>query len=140
MTREPSTTRLGRRVVVVVVPDLFFAARIHETARAAGVTLIQCPAGDALEACALERPDLVIVDLQVLDSPLEMVRKLKGDPATRAIPIAGFYAHVDQETRRAAEAAGIELVLPRSAFTARLAGLLAGGVLRAEPGRSPKEP
>jgi hypothetical protein len=39
----------------------------------------------------------------------------------------GFYPHVDQETRRAAEAAGVDDVLPRSTFTARLAELIAGG-------------
>lgn len=133
MTRDPHVTPPSRRVVVAVVPDLFFAARISETARAAGVTLIQCPAGQALEACSLERPDLVIVDLHGPHTPLGLVRALKADPATRAVPIAGYYSHVDQEARRAAEAAGVDQVLPRSAFTARLAELLAGGVSRAEP-------
>jgi CheY-like chemotaxis protein len=133
MIRDPRTPRLGRRVVVAVVPDLFFAARIRETARAAGVTLIQCPAGRALEVCSAEQPDLVIVDLHGLDDPLGMVRALKRDPATGALPVAGYYSHVDQEARRAAEAAGMDLVLPRSAFTARLAELLAGGVPPVEP-------
>jgi CheY-like chemotaxis protein len=120
-------------VVVAVVSDLFFASRISETARASGVTLIQCPAGQALEACALEQPDLVVIDLHGPDDPLALVRGLKGDPATQGVPIAGYYAHVDQETRRAAEAAGVDQVLPRSAFTARLGELLAGGVFPAEP-------
>jgi len=123
MTRD---LRPARRVVLAVAPDLFFAARIAETARAAGVTLIQCPAGQARELCALEQPDLVILDLHGPDDPLGVVRDLKRDPATRGVPIAGYYAHVDQETRRAAEAAGVDPVLPRSAFTARLAQLLTG--------------
>jgi len=126
-------TRPGGRVVVAVVPDLFFAGRIRETARAAGVTLIQCPAVQALEVCSVERPDLVILDLHDPDDPLDLVRELKGDPATRAVPIVGFYPHVDQETRRAAEAAGIDLTLPRSAFTTRLAELLAGGAPAGDP-------
>lgn len=133
MSRDPRMTRLGRRVVVAVVGDLFFAARIRETARAAGVSLIQCPVGHALEVFSVERPDLVIVDLHGLDDPLGMVRGLKGDSATGGLRIAGFYSHVDQETRRAAEAAGMDLVLPRSAFTARLAELLAGGAPPDEP-------
>jgi CheY-like chemotaxis protein len=110
----------------MIVPDLFFATRIDEAARAAGVAVIQCPAGHALEVCRTESPDLIIVDLHGRDDPLGIVRALKADPAVRAVPIAGFYAHVDQETRRAAEAAGVDLVLPRSAFTARLGELLAG--------------
>jgi len=110
----------------MVVPDLFFATRIGEAARAAEVTLIACAAGDALEVCRRERPDLVIVDLQGRDDPLDMVRGLRSDPAVGGVPIAGFYAHVDQETRRAAEAVGVNPVLPRSAFTARLGELLTG--------------
>jgi len=38
----------------------------------------------------------------------------------------GFYSHVEAATRDAAHAAGIDLVLPRSAFAARLADLLRG--------------
>ena len=63
---------------------------------------------------------------ELLSAVRVLVRDLKRDPATRGVPVAGYYAHVDQETRRAAEAAGVDPVLPRSAFTARLAQLLTG--------------
>jgi len=119
-------TPTGRRVLVMVVPDLFFATRIAETARTAGVTLVACRAGEALEVCRAERPDLLIVDLQGRDDPIAVVCVLKADPALREIPVVGFYSHVDQETRRAAEAAGVDPVLPRSAFTTRLAELVTG--------------
>lgn len=126
VTRVPSKAPPAPRVLVMVVPDLFFATRIGEAARAGGVTLIPCPASQALEVCRAERPDLIIVDLQGRDDPLDMVRALKADPAVSTVPIVGFYSHVDQETRRAAGAAGVDLVLPRSAFTARLGELLTG--------------
>jgi hypothetical protein len=40
--------------------------------------------------------------------------------------MVGFYSHVDTATRDAALAAGVETVLPRSAFVARLPELLRG--------------
>ena len=76
VTRVPSKAPPGRRVLVMIVPDLFFATRIGEAARAAGVKLIQCPAGQALEVCRIERPDLIVVDLHGHDDPLDMVRAL----------------------------------------------------------------
>ena len=114
------------RTAVIVVPDLFFATRIQETARAAGVTLVAAAAPALVETCRAQRPALVIVELEAGSPTLAAVRGLARDPGTAAIPIVGFYSHVDQETRRAAEAAGVGLVLPRSAFTARLADLLTG--------------
>jgi hypothetical protein len=51
---------------------------------------------------------------------------LRSDPAIGPIEVIGFYSHVDQATRAAAEAAGVTRALPRSAFTAQLARLLAG--------------
>jgi CheY-like chemotaxis protein len=110
----------------MIVPDLFFATKIQEAARAAVVSLIQCPARHAVEMCQAWRPDLIIVDLHGSADALDMVRDLKADPDVRAMPIVGFYSHVDEETRRAAEAAGVDFVLPRSAFTARLGELLTG--------------
>jgi CheY-like chemotaxis protein len=124
MTLDPSKTRLRGRVTVMIVPDLFFAAKIQEAARAALVTTLHCPAGHALEMCQVWLPNLIIVDLHGSADVLDMVRELKADPDVRAMPIVGFYSHVDVETRRAAEAAGVDLVLPRSAFTARLGELL----------------
>lgn len=114
------------RRVVVVVPDLFFATRIATTARVLGVEISACAAGEALEACRRDPPDLVILDLQGNGDPAGLARALKGDPATGRVRIVGFYSHVDQTSRRTAESAGVDAVLPRSAFTARLATLLAG--------------
>jgi len=119
-------TRSPARCVVAVVPDLFYATRIATTAAALGVELILCAEGDALEACRDRSPDLVILDLRATGDPFALARALKRDPATGRVPIVGFYSHVDQESRRAAEAAGVDRALPRSAFTQRLPELLAG--------------
>jgi CheY-like chemotaxis protein len=119
------------RRVVVVVPDLFFATRIATTARALDVEVVACTAAEGLEVCRRDPPGLVILDLQGVGDPAGLARALKADPATRRVRIAGFYSHMDRETRRGALAAGVDDVLPRSAFTARLAELIAGS---ASPG------
>jgi CheY-like chemotaxis protein len=114
------------RRVIMVVPDLFFATRIAATAAQLGVALETPAAEDALAAIRLLPPDLVILDLRAAGDPFALVRALKADPATRSVPVIGFYPHVEGALRAAALAAGIDQVLPRSAFTARLSALLAG--------------
>lgn len=112
------------RNILLVVPDLFFAARIREAAAAAGARVTELPtARDADEAVA-RGADLAIVDLAGGDAAAEEVRALRR--TSPDLRIIGFYAHVDAAARDAALAAGADDVLPRSAFTRRLAGLLSG--------------
>jgi CheY-like chemotaxis protein len=116
------------RKIGCVVQDLFFSARIHATAKALGVAVVDVKPDDLLAWCHEAKPDLVILDLHGTGEPIECARALKADPATRDVPLVGFYSHVDEDVRRAAGAAGIDRVMPRSAFTARLADLLGGAV------------
>ena len=115
------------RTVLVVVPDLFFGTRIATTAQHLGVAIEQAELSRALEQCRARRPDLVILDLHAFGDPLALARSLKSDATTRDIPLVGFYSHVDQALREAALAAGVDQVLPRSAFTAKLPEILSGG-------------
>ncbi|OGF15756.1 MAG: hypothetical protein A2W00_02010 [Candidatus Eisenbacteria bacterium RBG_16_71_46] len=110
----------------MVVPDLFFASRIEAVAQATGIALVALGPRGALEACRSRPPDLLILDLHAPGDPFGLVRALKQEPATRAIEIAGFYSHVDVATREAAQSAGVDRVLPRSAFTKKLPELLRG--------------
>lgn len=116
------------RRVAMIVPDVFFAARIAATAEAAGVALqaieMEEPPGRAIDTLATAGIDLVLVDLSH-PGALDRARRLRLEPHTAAMPVVGFYAHVDEATRRAAEAAGIQ-TLPRAAFTRRLADILRG--------------
>jgi CheY-like chemotaxis protein len=114
------------RLVLAVVPDLFFAAKIEAVAKAAGVPLAFAPAAGAHARCAADAPRLLLLDLHAGPAVFELVRALKADPATRGVPVVGFHSHVDMDTRREALAAGVDRVLPRSAFVTRLPGLLAG--------------
>ena len=115
---------MSARRVLVVVPDLFFLTRIEATAAQTGAVIERCNIEALLARCALEPPDLVVLDLHGPGDPIARARELKASAATH-IPIVGFYSHVDGATRERAIAAGIDRVLPRSAFTSKLAELLA---------------
>lgn len=115
----------GRRVVAVV-PDLFFATRVAATAARLGIVLDTPPPPDALDAIRRSPTDLVVLDLGAGEVVMAVARALKADPQTRGVPIVGFYPHVEGAVRKAGLAAGVDRVLPRSAFTARLPALLAG--------------
>lgn len=109
----------------MAVPDLFFATRITSTAQQLGLAVSACAPAQLVERCRAEKPDLAIVDLHA-HGVLDAVRALRADPATEAVVVVGFYSHVDSATREAAIAAGIANPMPRSAFTAKLAEILAG--------------
>ncbi len=113
--------------VVAAVEDFFFASKIREAALHAGVEVAFATTVPALLAEAA-RPDvrLVVVDLNGASVPgPDAVRALKADPATAGVETVGYLAHVMVELRAAAEAAGCDRVLPRSAFVKFLPDLLA---------------
>jgi hypothetical protein len=89
--------------ILAIAPDLMFASRIEATLGAAGHSVEL--ASSVAEAADLERADLFVVDLE--REPAEGVVGL-------GIPVLGFYAHLNTETREAADAAGVDLVVPRS--------------------------
>ena len=113
------------RRALIVVPDLFFATRITETARALGIEVSEARSDRALEVARLERPDLVILDLEAPGDPLALGRQLRADAARTATFVVGFCSHVNVALRRRALESGIDQVLPRSALSAQLPGLLA---------------
>jgi len=63
-----------------------------------------------LAASVSEATDLEEVDLLVADLDREPADAVVG----LGFPVLGFYSHTDVETREQAEAAGVDLVVPRS--------------------------
>ncbi len=112
------------RRVLAVVPDLFFAAKIAAVAQAAGTAIAFAEPAAAHARCAEAPPDLVLFDLHAGPAVHAALRALKADPATRGVPLVGFFSHVDRAVRDAALAAGLDRALPRSAFVAQLPALL----------------
>ena len=111
-------------LVIAVVPDLFFAAKLQATARTSGAELALVSPAEALVRCAATPPLRVLLDLHAAGA-LGLARALKADERTARIPLVGFYSHVDTALRTEALAAGVDEALPRSAFVARLPALLA---------------
>lgn len=121
--------------VVAAVNDLFFGAKLRETARGLGVALIAARWPQEVSGRVREhRPALLIVDLH-WDTcrPLELVRGIKADPDLRHTHVLGYYAHVREDLRAAAAEAGFDEVLPRSAFSARLPEILGRYASATEP-------
>lgn len=88
--------------VVAVAADLMLGSKVEATLSAAGhdVTLSL-----SLQEAPLDRADLLVADLDA-ENPEALVGL--------GVPVLGYYSHVNVETREAAEAAGVDLVVPRS--------------------------
>jgi CheY-like chemotaxis protein len=116
------------RNILAAVDDMFFTAKIRATAEALGVVIKFHRRLDGLIAAVAEQaPDLILVDLhnQKVDAET-LARTLKGNDATRTIPLLGFFSHLQTDLQRAALAAGFDQVIPRSVFARDLANILAG--------------
>ena len=80
-----------------------------------------------IDAVRAEKPALIIADLHSERcDPIDLARRLKLDEELRSIPLFGFFSHVRTELQRQAEQAGFDNVIPRSAFTKNLPGILLG--------------
>lgn len=105
--------------VALLCPDLLFGSKVEGGLRAAGHEVTRYSSEDEARA-AVAGADLLVVDLtaDAVDG-LGLVRELRG------VRTLGFYSHVDQETRRRAEEAGFDLVVPRSRMAREMASLVA---------------
>jgi len=115
-------------MVLALVDDLMFTSKIKATARQMGVEVAFArSSSDALLAMRTSAPALVIFDLNSpRTDPLATVTAMKHDEALSSIPTVGFVSHVQADLIEAARAAGVDDVMARSAFTARLADILNG--------------
>jgi hypothetical protein len=95
--------------IAVLCPDLLFGSKVQGMLAAAGHDVVAV--GSAAEAAGA---DVLVVDLHTAVDTLE------------SVPALGFYSHVDQETRRRAEAAGFDRVVPRSRMAREGAALVEG--------------
>jgi CheY-like chemotaxis protein len=116
------------RKIIAAVDDMFFASKIRAVAEHLGVTVrFVKSAPAALEAIRQEPPALIVADLHSERcQPLELVRELKADDALIGIPTIGFFSHVDTALQAAAQEAGYDRVMPRSAFSNNLPQILSG--------------
>ena len=116
------------RTVIAAVDDMFFAAKIRAVAEHLGVNVRFAKSASAvMETARAENVSLVLVDLHSQKlQPLELAPQLKADAKLNSMTLVGFFSHVETELQQAAEAAGYDRVMPRSAFTRSLPQILSG--------------
>ena len=121
--REDATSR-----IFAFVDDLFFLAKIQETARKMNVKVEFVKTDkDLLERLKQngdEKPSLIIFDLNNANAkPLTLIPKLKSK-LKKGTSIIGFLSHVQGDLKQKAHEVGCDMVLPRSAFSQNLPQLL----------------
>lgn len=115
--------------ILAAVDDLMFSSKISTAANQMGIDLAFARSSeDVLCQARASKPSLIIFDLNStrLD-PIGTITALKQDAELSATATLGFVSHVDSEVIAKAREAGIDEVLARSAFTARLAEILTTG-------------
>jgi hypothetical protein len=98
--------------VLAVAPDLLLGSKVEAMLSAAGHEVTLSP---ALTEAPLDAADLIVADLDA-ENPEALVGL--------GIPVLGYYSHVDVDTKQAADAAGIDLVVPRSRMARELPQLV----------------
>jgi PleD family two-component response regulator len=116
--------------IIAAVDDMFFAAKIRETAQTLGVEVQFARTIDAaIEKAHAETTTLIIADLQAQAcDPFALAERLKSDETLRAIPLLGFFSHVQTALQQRAEQAGYDRIVPRSYFSKNLPLILEGKI------------
>jgi CheY-like chemotaxis protein len=114
--------------IFVFIEDLFFMAKIQETARKLNVK-VEFVKNDKdlmerMQQNGEEKPSLIIFDLNNANAkPLTLIPKLKSK-LKKGTSIIGFLSHVQGDLKQKAHEVGCDMVLPRSAFSQNLPQLL----------------
>jgi DNA-binding NarL/FixJ family response regulator len=108
--------------VVALMDDLFFQMKVAETAKKLGLEFKVAANGDGLLGLLEPAPELVIVDLNARQQPIEAIQRIRAE--RNGLRVLGFLSHVQTELAAKARQAGCDEVLPRSAFTKNLPEIL----------------
>jgi len=114
--------------IFAFIEDLFFMAKIQETARKLNVKVEFVKTDkdlmDKMQQNGEEKPSLIIFDLNNNSvKPLTLIPKLKSK-LKKGTSIIGFLSHVQGDLKQKAHEVGCDMVLPRSAFSQNLPQLL----------------
>jgi len=125
---EPTIDADSPTRIVCFIDDLFFLAKIQETARKLGVKVEFAKAEketlDRLTSEEEQKPSLIIFDLNNANAkPLTTIPKLKNK-LKKQTSIVGFLSHIQGDLKLKAQEAGCDMVVPRSAFSQNLPTLL----------------
>jgi len=125
--RLPPTEEATSRIFAFV-DDLFFQAKLKETARKLNVKVEFCKTEkdftERMKQNGEGLPSLIIFDLNHAGAkPLSLIPKLKAK-LKKGTSIIGFLSHVQGDLKQKAHEVGADMVLPRSAFSQNLPQLL----------------
>ena len=109
--------------VVAVVKDLFFVARIRETARLAGVPLVFARTPEELTAALAQKPRMALVDLTGGFDYAQMFDALDGARP----PVLAFTTHALAKQTQPWHAR-CDRVVTKETLTAELPALLTEGI------------
>jgi CheY-like chemotaxis protein len=118
----------GNSRIFAFIEDLFFMAKIQETARKLNVKVEFVKTDkdimEKMQQNGEEKPSLIIFDLNNANAkPLTLIPKLKSK-LKKGTSIIGFLSHVQGDLKQKAHEVGCDMVLPRSAFSQNLPQLL----------------
>jgi CheY-like chemotaxis protein len=124
----PASAEDANSRIFAFVDDLFFQAKIQETARKLNVKVefvkTDKELGERMHQNGEEKPSLIIFDLNNVNAkPLTLIPKLKTK-LKKGTSIIGFLSHVQGDLKQKAHEVGCDMVLPRSAFSQNLPQLL----------------
>jgi len=124
----PASSEDTNSRIFAFIEDLFFMAKIQETARKLNVKVEFVKTDkDLMEKMSQngdEKPSLIIFDLNLASvKPLTLIPKLKSK-LKKGTSIIGFLSHVQGDLKQKAHEVGCDMVLPRSAFSQNLPQLL----------------
>jgi len=111
------------------IEDLFFIAKISETARKLGVKVAFIKNEKEQIASLVDMPDddrpaLIVFDLNnAAAKPMTLIPKLKTK-LKKTVSIIGFLSHLQGDLKAKAVEAGCDTVMPRAAFSQNLPNLL----------------
>ena len=110
--------------VALLCDDLLFGSNVEGGLERGGHRVTRYDTADALQKAAGPW-DVVVVDLTVDgQARAAFVAGMKERRELDGVRALGFYAHVEQDTRQAADEAGFDLVVPRSRMAREMAQLV----------------
>ena len=100
--------------VAALVPDLLFGSKVVSMLEQAGHQVMLCAQEDEAWSQA-EQAQVLVVDLTSDEvDGATLVDSMRSAGELKGVRTLAFYSHVETDTRRRAEEAGFDLVVPRS--------------------------
>lgn len=124
--RAPVPAPAGEHTVLYIEDSRPNALLVERTLRLRGVRMLDARTGaDGLRLAREQRPGLVLLDLRLPDMDgAEVLRRLREDGATGAIPVVVLSGGVDPESAEELAAAGVRAVLGKPFSLERLLAIV----------------